>query len=561
MGQTGINYSQVQNEYKEIHSGMDNLEQLFKGIQTLSNVVAGTMGVKGKTVIIHDGTKDTTIATKDGVTVAKSIFLKDPVENIGANQVKQVAENVVKAAGDGTTTATVLTAALVGECIKLLKEGKEAYDIVRSLDDLKHFLVSHLEDSILNIESQSDVHSIAHIASNSDEEITTLIVNAVMNFSEDTVINIAHSSTSGSFVEETKGYSIDRGFLDHNFKDQNKVSVEYSNPLIFVTKEELVGTYDVEHLMQIAREENRPLVIIAKDFLQDAYNYIAMNKLHRSFPILPIKAPRHGIEQHNILEDIATYTNATLVSKDSGFAMGMVELDDFGTCDSIKAGSDYTHIFGGHHNGVLVEERVAGLKIQLQDTIERDKHEHFVQSIKERISKLEGGIATIYVGGFTTQEIEEKYDRVEDSLLATISAIDHGYIVGGGLFYLRLSLWVKNAIPEGTDGHILASLSRALAEPAIIILKNAMIWHKDETQAMVNALHYNVGGVSLKELATFNTWINSANGSITDMNATGIIDAAKSTEAIINNSIAFAKTFITTHATIVHKLEYFQNIQ
>lgn len=539
---------------------MDNLERLYAGITKLRDVVAGTMGVKGQTVILHDGTKDTTIATKDGVSVAKAIFLEDPVENIGANQIKQVAENVVKAAGDGTTTATVLTAALVGKCIELKTNGVQAYDIVRALDDLKTFLTIHLNESKHYITDAQDVRNIAHIASNSDEEITALIYDAIMEFSEDTVINIEHSNTAESYVEETKGYSIARGFLNHNFKDPNKVSVEYANPLIFITKEELVGQYDVEHLMQIATEENRPLVIIAKAFLQDAYNYIAMNKLHRSFPVLPIQAPRHGIEQHNILEDIATYTNATLVSKDSGFAMGMVDLDDFGQCDYIKAGSDYTHIFGGHYDGRLLDERVEGLRIQLQDTIERDKHDHFVQSIKERISKLEGGIATIYVGGFTTQEIKEKYDRVEDSLLATISAIDHGYIVGGGLFYLRVAMML-GGIRMNPDAKILVELSRALATPANVILQNALISHKEETKRAFEQLNMVISGTPNDRVHMINGWINAADGTMVDMKETGIIDAAKSTEAIIDNAIAFAKTFITTHATVVHKIEYFKNIQ
>ena len=554
-----INYSQVQSEWKEIHTGTDNLTQLYKGIQTLCDAVQATMGAKGRTVIIHDATKDTTISTKDGVTVAKSIILKDSVENIGANQIKQVAENVVKAAGDGTTTATVFTTYLTKVCIGLIAKGVAPYDITRSLETLRELMLSHLEESIHYVEGEEDVKNIAYIASNSDDEITNLIVKAVMEFGEDTVINIEHGSSAESYVEETKGYSINRGFLNHNFKDPNRVTVEYHNPLILITKEELVGTYDVEHIVAIAMEENRPLVIIAKDFLQDAYNYLAMNKLHRGLPILPIKAPNFGEEQHHILHDLATYTNACVISKESGFSLGMIELDDFGSCDYIKAGSDYTHIFNGHYDENELNERVEGLRGKLKDTEDRDKHDHFIKGLKERISKLEGGIATIYVGGFTTQEIAEKYDRVEDSLLATLSAIEEGYIVGGGLFYLRLGLSIRNYHLKYGD-NILAELASALMMPAKIIIENAMlqdsIVYKESLAIVQNSLRG-----KQTSLTDSNYWVNVSTETACNMLEDGIIDAAKSTRAIINNGISFAKTFITTHATVVHKINYFQNIQ
>ena len=561
MATFGINHGQIKNQWKEIVSGSENRKGLLEGIQKLREVVASTMGAKGKTVILHDEATGTFITTKDGVSVAKSIHLYNPIENIGANQIKAVADNVVKAAGDGTTTSIVFTTALCEACNYLIEEkGIEPYDIVKQLDKLRDKLLSDLEKSTYYIGSEDDVRNIAHIACNSDSEITDLIVKAIMEFGEDTVINIENSSTADSYVEETKGYSIDRGFLNHNFKDPNKVTVEYSNPLIFVCKDELVGTYDVEHILDIAREENRPLVIIAKDFLQDAYNYIAMNKLHRSFPVLPIKAPRHGIEQHNIMEDIAVYTNATLVSKDSGFAMGMVDVEDFGTCDHIKSGSDYTHIFGGHYNEVELKERVKGLRINLEDTINRDKHEHFITSFKERISKLEGGIATIYVGGFTEQEIKEKYDRVEDSLLATISAIDHGYIVGGGLFYLKAAVEYGACDCEGDTHTIKQSLANALMAPSSTILSNAMLAHKPIVQQQFYQIQEDLI-VSAEDAQHYNTWINCVTGEVCDFKEIGIIDAAKSAETIINSAISFVKTFITTHATVVHKIEYFQNLQ
>ncbi len=557
----GINYSQVKEEWKEIYSGIDNLKQLYSGINKLCKTVEATMGAKGKTIIIHDGTKDTDTSTKDGVTVAEAINFRDPIENIGANQIKQVAKNVVKAAGDGTTTATVFTAYLTNACIQLIEDKVEPYAISKALDDLKAILLEELEGSINLIESEQDVINIAYIASNSDDEITKLIVEAIVNYKDETVINIEHGSTAESYVKETKGYSIDKGYLNHNFKDPNRVFVEYHNPLIFITKDELVGTYDVEHLLEIASDENRPLVIIAKDFLQDAYNYLAMNKLHRSFPILPIKAPNFGEEQHHILQDLATYTNATLISKDSGFALGSVDLSDFGTCSSVKSGSDYTHIFGGEYNELELNERVAGLKLRLEDTINRDKHDHFINSLKERISKLEGGIVTIYVGGYTTQEVQEKYDRVEDSLLATMSALEEGYIVGGGLFYLKCGMILESDNPRYRDENykkIMMALAKALYMPSYIIIRNAMLNNTLLYKTSLEDLKH-----AIKHLPSnnINNWIDVVGEQYIDLKAKGIIDAAKSTRAIINNGIAFTKNFITTHATIVHKLEYFQNIQ
>lgn len=555
-----INYSQVKDEWKEIILDVDNLERLYEGIRKLREVVAGTMGSKGKTVIIHDATKNIYNQTKDGVTVAKAVFLKDTVENIGANLIKTVAENVVKAAGDGTTTATVFTEALVKKCIELIKSGEQAYDIVKALDELHFNLKEHFNASVQHISNERDVRNIARIASNSDDEITNLILRAMDETGEETVINLEHGNSVDSYIQHTKGYSIDKGYLNYNFKDPNRVTIEYKNPLIFITKEELVGAYDVEVVMKIAEEENRPLVIIAKDFLQDAYNYITMNKLHKGFPVLPIKAPRHAEEQADILEDLAIYTNATLMSKDTGFAMSMIELDDLGSCDSVKAGSDYTHIFGGHNDEMLIKERVEGIREKLMDTMERDKHEYFIQGLKERISKLSEGICTIHVGGFTPQESKEKFDRVEDSLLATTSALEHGYIVGGGLFYRRIGALLQYE----QENYLLKYLAGACFAPYLTILKNAMLIdsksHNQSDQHLMSVIE-GVFDSNMFELTDYNVGVNATTGEIEDFINAGIIDAAKATETIIDNAISFAKTFITTHATIVHRVEYFQNIQ
>lgn len=556
----GINYSQVKNEWKELTLGTANLKKLFAGISQLTSVVAGTMGSKGRTVIIEDAQKGKYVLTKDGVSVADAVYLKDPIENIGANLVKAVAKNVVDAAGDGTTTATVFTAALVQKAITLIEEGEQAYDVAKALEELHEILRTHFEVSVQDIKSEKDVRNIALIASNSDEEITDLIVKALNETGEETVINLEYGDSVNSYIEHTKGYSIDRGYLNYNFKDPNKIAVEYRNPLIFITKEELVGTYDVEPIMNIAEECNRPLVIIAKDFLQDAYNYITMNKLHKAFPVLPIKAPRHAEEQTNILEDLAIYTNATLMSKDTGFAMSMVEEDDLGSCAMIKAGSDYTHIFGGHHNQHVVEARVEGIRAKLEDSMERDKHEFFIKGLKERISKLTDGICTIHVGGFTEEEAKEKYDRVEDSLLATMSALEHGYIVGGGLFYRRVGAMVL----EKSNNHLVKHLAGACFAPYLTILENAFLRDTpvhDKSDQHLKELVMSYDDLDYKFFHNYDVGVNATTGEIVDFLETGIIDAAKATETIIDNAIAFAKTFITTHATITHKVEYFQNIQ
>ena len=552
------NFSQVKNEWKDIHLGLDNLKQLQAGINKLCSVVGGTMGARGRTVIIHNGATNTSKPTKDGVSVSNAVYLKDPVENIGANQIKQVAQNVVKAAGDGTTTATVFTASLVNVCIRLIEDGVQPYDIIKRLEDLHDIMLEHFKASVYDVSTNEDVRNIARIAANSDDEITTLIFKALSESGEDTVINIEHGNSIESKVSHTKGYSISTGFLNRNFKDPNRISVEYKNPLIFITKEELVGQYDIEHIMQISTDANRPLVIIAKDFLQGALNYITMNKLHGNLPILPIKAPRFGDEQTAILEDLAIYTNATLIAKEDGFALGMVDEDDFGTCDVIKAGTDYTHIFGGHYDGNKLRARVTGLKEQLQDTMDRDKHMHFIQSYKERISKLEDGICTIHVGGVTESEVKEKYDRVEDSLLATLSALEHGYVVGGGLFYRRIGAMVK---VKSTDS-IMQSLADACFSPSNQILDNA---HLSDSPfvAQLDKLLYSRASKSIDWTSNidFNLGIDVAKEETVNYIENGIIDAAKSTETIINNAFSFVKTFINTHATIVHRLDYFQNIQ
>lgn len=545
----GINYSQVKNEWKDIVHGDDNLEKLYTGIQKMAHVVAGTMGARGRTVIIHDGTKGTSHSTKDGVSVAKEVFLKDDIENIGANMAKEVAEKVVKAAGDGTTTCMVLTNAFCNIGIKLLKDKVQPFEILAALDYIQNEMRIVLEDCTNELVTEEEVYNVAKIASNHDDAIAKLVFDALQMTDKDTVINLERGGTYESKVNMLDGYSFNRGYYNHNFKPENKLAAEHDNPIIFITCEELVGRYDVEPLLQIAQDENRPLVIICKDMVQDAYNLVVLNKLRMAFPVLVIKAPRFGEEQLNALEDIAAYTGGKVFGRNDGFAMTSIQLDDFGECDTIKAGSDYTHIFGGHANPDALKSRINGLKYRLEDVTDRDKHEHFIHDIQERISKLDGGICTIEVGGRTQVEQNEKFDRVEDALLATKSAIESGYVTGGGSLYFHMAQEIKRK----STNELERMLAVALYSPMSTILNNGYI---GETMDDFAAVYEDAIPSDAPEWG-----VNVITGEIVNNIESGIIDSAKIAESIIEVVISFCKTFLSSHATIVHKLEYFDKIQ
>ncbi len=550
----GMNFNQVKNEWKEIVHGNPNLEALYAGIKQMADVVAGTMGARGRTVIIHDAKHNKSDSTKDGVTVANAVHLKSDIENIGANMVKEVAKRVVKEAGDGTTTCMVLTSAILGKGIELLNQGIQPFEILKALDYIQDKLRNNLKEYKREIENTDEIYNIARIASNNDKEIADLVFEAITNTTEDTVINIEKSNTYESKVVMTDGYSFDRGYFNENFKDPNRIYQEYNNPLIFLTCEELIGRYDVEQIMTISQEENRPLVIICKDLLQDAYNLIVMNKLRMAFPVLVIKAPRFGIEQQNALDDIAVYTGAKVFGRQDGYAMGEVTLEDLGGCSSIKCGSDYTHIFEGFSEPKSLESRIQGLRYKLEDTIDRDKNDHFITDIKERISKLEGGICTIEVGANTEIERNEKYDRVEDALLATTSALTSGYISGGGAFYYHTA---NNMIKSNDTEDIIKILSLALYEPIRVILNNAFIFSDNNVIAELNKMVI----ASYSEAIPMKYGIDVTTGKVVNNYEVGIIDSAKIPETIIETVFSFCKTFLTTHATIIHKVEYFNNIQ
>ena len=535
------NFSQVKKEWKEVVTGEENRKGLFSGIQQLAIPVGSTMGARGRTVNIHSAQYGVTTPTKDGVTVADAIELEDDLENIGANMVKEVARKVVDAAGDGTTTTIVITAALIQASMKLISEGNQPFDVVQELTVIEESLKELLNDERKYIETEEDLFNIANIASNSDKEIADIIVKAIKETTDNTVINLEKGISYSSYVDHTDGYGFDRGYLAPDFLLADKLKVDFQNPLIFLTADELIGKYDVEAAMTVAQEQGRPLVIICKDLLQEAYNYVMMNRLRMAFPVVAIKAPRFGIEQANALDDIAVYTGAKVFGRKDGYALSNVDIDDLGSCDSILVASDSTNIFGGHGDPNDIDGRIAGLESKLEDIRSREKGEHFEHDVKERISKLEGGICTIYVGGTTEVEIDEKYDRYEDALLATMSALKAGYISGGGSLYLTACQNIRNS-----NSNVLRdTLAVALLTPTKQILENGF-----KLEALPDRLLYK--GIE--------HGVNVVDGNLVNNYEEGIIDSAMIADTIIETVFPFVKTFITSDSTIIHKLEYFDKV-
>jgi|TARA_R110000796_G_scaffold74601_2_gene167739 chaperonin GroEL len=520
------------------YSHTQNLrESLLEGIRIVAENVASTLGPKGRTVILHQKGKNP-ITTKDGVTVAKFIDLENPIQNTGAQIVKQAAEKTNQEAGDGTTTTTVLTYAMYREAQKYLTAGAPPIELKKGMELAINHLVAEIEAASTPIKSVEDIQSIATIAANGDDVIGKLVAKAVDLAGKDGSVTIEEARSLETSLDLVEGFRFDSGYLATAFINEEQVGcVRYDNPLIMVTDEKIEAVEDMLPALEIAARESRPFVIIAENIEGQALAALIMNAMRGTMRVCGIKAPRYGEERRNILKDLAISIGATLISRETGVKLKDTKLTHFGEVKKIEVTKNFTTMVGGSGDLEEVEKQIEKLKAIMQDTESLNECE----KIQERITRLASGVSVIRVGAATEIEMIEKRHRVEDALESVRSAQIEGILPGGGSFLVHHSQTlldrVKDTIENDWQELGVKIVQQAIREPLRQMCKNA-----GESPDLI------IDQVQLKEI---NYGYDFNNGAIVDVLHSGIIDPARVTRCALQNAVSVAGTLITSNYAII----------
>ena len=433
---------------KDIKYNIDARDLLKNGVDKLANAVKVTLGPKGRNVVIEKKFGAPQI-TKDGVTVAKEVELEDKFENTGAQLVKSVASKTGDDAGDGTTTATILTQAIVTEGLKNVTAGANPMDLKRGIDKAVAAVVAHIKETAEVVGDNYDkIEQVATVSANNDPEIGKLLADAMRKVSKDGVITIEESKSRDTSIGVTEGMQFDRGYLSGYFvTDADKMECVMDNPYILIYDKKISNLKDLLPILQPAAESGRPMLIIAEDVDSEALTTLVVNRLRGGLKICAVKAPGFGDRRKAMLEDIATLTGGVVISEEKGLALDKATLDLCGTCEKATVSKDYTTIVGGAGQKELIADRVSQIKNEIANT----KSSYDKEKLQERLAKLAGGVAVLYVGANSEVEMKEKKDRVDDALCATRAAMEEGVVVGGGTTYIRAQKTLEDLKGENAD--------------------------------------------------------------------------------------------------------------
>jgi len=520
---------------KEIKFDVDARDSIKRGVDKLANAVKVTLGPKGRNVIIGKSFGGPQI-TKDGVTVAKEIELEDPLENMGAQMVKEVASKTNDLAGDGTTTATVLAQAIVKEGLKNVAAGANPMELKQGIDKAVTAIVSNLEKQAKKVSNSSDmIKQVASISSNNDVLIGELISKAFGKVGKEGVITVEESKGTETYVDVVEGMQFDRGYLSPYFvTDSEKMQVEMENPMILLYDKKVSTMKDLLPILEPVAQQGKSLLIIAEDVDGEALATLVVNKLRGSLKIAAVKAPGFGDRRKAMLEDIAILTGGTVISEELGFTLENVTLDMLGTADTVTIDKDNTTIVKGAGKKDDIKARVNQIKSQIESTTsDYDK-----EKLQERLAKLAGGVAVLYVGAASEVEMKEKKDRVDDALNATRAAVEEGIVAGGGVALLRaksdLEKLSTDSLDEATGVNIVA---RAIEAPLRIIVENA----GGEGSVVCNKVLE----------GTKNFGYDAKTDTYVDMLEAGIIDPKKVTRVALENAASVAGMILTTECALV----------
>ena len=519
---------------KEIKFDMEARESLKKGIDALANAVKVTLGPKGRNVVIDKKFGHPQI-TKDGVTVAKEIELPDAFENMGAQMVKEVASKTNDDAGDGTTTATVLAQSIVTVGLKNVTAGANPMDLKRGIDKAVLAVVESLNKQAQLISTDSDkIKQVAIISANGDEEIGTLIADAMKKVKKEGVITVEEAKTADTTVEIVEGMQFDRGFISPYFiTNPEKMQAILENPYILLHDKKITNLKDILPILEASAQSGRPLLIIAEDIEGEAIATLVVNKLRGSLRIAAVKAPGFGDRRKEMLQDLAILTGATVVSDEVGMRLDQTTVDMLGSAEKITIDKDKTTIVNGVGHKADIDGRVAQIKTQIETTTS----DYDREKLQERLAKLAGGVAVLYVGAASEMEMKEKKDRVEDALSATRAAVEEGIIPGGGVAFIRAIEALENLKGDNEDQNTgIHIVKRAIEEPLRQIVANAGLEGSVIVQKVKDG----------KADYGFNARINQYE----NLFESGVIDPKKVARVAIENAASIAGMFLTTECVI-----------
>ncbi len=509
---------------------------LERGVERVASAVRVTLGPKGRNVVLEKKWGSPTI-TKDGVTVAKEIELEDPNENMGAQLVKEVASKTNDAAGDGTTTATVLAWAIVREGLKNVAAGSNPMLVKRGIDKAVDAVVDDLKKISISVEGKQDIAHVAGIAAN-DTEVGEIIADAMEKVGKDGVITIEEGKGIDTTVEVVEGMQFDRGYISPYFiTDPDKMETVLEEPYILLTEKKISAARDIVPIMEKVIRFGKPLVVIAEDVEGEALATLVVNKLRGVLASVTVKAPGYGDRRKAMLQDMAVLTGGKVLSDDIGIKFESVDTDMLGRAEKIKVDKDDTTIIGGKGDRKDIQGRIAQIKKEMEDTTS----DYDREKLQERLAKLSGGVAEIKVGAATETEMKEKKHRFEDALNATKAAVEEGIVPGGGTAYIRALPGLEKIEAEGDEAVGIRLVHRALEEPARQLAANAGV----EGSLIVERLKRETG----------RTGYDVAKGEFADMIKAGIVDPTKVTRLALQNAASVAGLLLTTEAIVVEKRE------
>ncbi|MBK8805375.1 MAG: chaperonin GroEL [Bacteroidales bacterium] len=524
---------------KEIKFDLEARDALKRGVDALANAVKVTLGPKGRNVVIEKKF-GAPLITKDGVTVAKEIELSDPFENMGAQMVKEVASKTNDNAGDGTTTATVLAQAIVHVGLKNVAAGANPMDLKRGIDKAVAAVVANLNEQAELIPQDGDkVEQVARISANNDEEIGKLIAEAMKKVKKEGVITVEEAKGTETTVEIVEGMQFDRGYISPYFvTNSEKMEAVLENPFILLYDKKISSMKDLLPILEATHQSGRPLLIISEDVEGEALATLVVNKLRGSLKIAAVKAPGFGDRRKEMLQDIAILTGGTVISEETGLNLETATLELLGECEKITIDKENTIIVNGSGEKAQINARVAQIKAQIEtSTSDYDK-----EKLQERLAKLAGGVAVLYVGAASEMEMKEKKDRVDDALSATKAAVEEGIIPGGGVALIRAIKALENLTGENEDQNTgIQIVRRAIESPLRTIVENA----GGEGSVVVQKVMEGKGDFGY----------NARTGVYENLKQSGVIDPKKVTRIALENAASIAGMLLTTECILADKKE------
>ena len=520
---------------KEIKFNADAREELKHGVDALANAVKVTLGPKGRNVII-DRKFGAPHITKDGVSVAKEIDLENAFQNAGAQLLKSVASKTGDDAGDGTTTATVLAQAIITAGLKNVAAGANPMDLKRGIDKAVAKVVESIKEQSEQVgDDYSKIEQIATVSANNDQEVGCLIAEAMKKVTKDGVITIEEARSRETTIGVVEGMQFDRGYLSPYFvTNSEKMECEMENPLIILYDGKISNVQDLVPILNEAAQTGRPILIIAENIETDVLTTLVVNRIRGGLKICAVKSPGFGDRRKAIMEDIATLTGGVVISAETGLTLANAKIEMLGECEKISVAKDLTTIVGGKGDKELIMERIQQIKYEMETT----KSDYDKEKLQERMGKLSGGVAVLYVGAVSEVELKEKKDRVDDALCATRAAIEEGVVAGGGVALIHA---IKNI--EGMEGDNqdettgIKIICRAIEEPLRQIVENAGLEGSVVVEKVKNCENHDMG-------------YNARSGIYENMREAGIIDPAKVTRVALENAASIAGMFLTTECVI-----------